>query len=134
LPNCLANRLATNQLHCVVIAICCHTDLPTLSHCSTYSVIWLVHVHQLAYMITSLSPFPNTHLERLFHLEHINLKGWPHNWHRYHVVEWYVHSSLSFGTNLMPFQHFNCLDFMFLLDMISLSPIVLTTSNCIKGP
>jgi hypothetical protein len=109
---CCYSDLLPYRFTYIVIPIClfCHIVLPILS-------FQLVHVHWLAYMITILSPFPNTHLERLFHFEHIDLKGWPHNWHGYHAVEWYVHPSLGFGMNRMPFQHLNCLDLMLLLDM-----------------
>ncbi len=67
--------------------------------------------------IENFVAFLIAHLERLFHLEHIDLKGWPHNWHGYHVAKWYVDMSLGFGMNLMPLQHFNYLDLMLHLDM-----------------
>jgi hypothetical protein len=47
--------------------------------------------------------FSIAHFECLFHLEHIDLKGWLYHWHGYHATEWYVHPSLGFGMNLMPF-------------------------------
>ncbi len=61
--------------------------------------------------------FSMTHLECLFHLKHINLKGWPYNWHGYHAAYWYVHPSLIFGMNFMSFQHLNCLDLILHLDL-----------------
>jgi hypothetical protein len=61
--------------------------------------------------------FSIAHLECMLHLKHINFTGWPYNWHGYHVVEWYVHPSLGFGMNLMPFQHLSCFDLMFHLDL-----------------
>jgi len=42
------------------------------------------------------------HLECLFHLEHINLEGWPHNLDADHVAKGYVHLSLGLRMNLMP--------------------------------
>ncbi len=59
--------------------------------------------------------FSIAHLECLFHLEHINIKGWPHNRHGYHVAKWYVHLSLEM--NLMLLQHLDYLDLMFHTDM-----------------
>jgi hypothetical protein len=79
--------------------------------------------------------FSIAHLEHLFHFEHIDFKGWFHNWHGYHAVEWYVHPSLGFEMNLMLLQHLDCLDLMFDLDLEDFFvSSVLTASNCIEGP
>jgi len=79
--------------------------------------------------IENFIAFSIAHLEHLFHLEHIDLKGWPHNGHGNHATKGYVHPSLGLGMNLMPLQHLNYLDPVLELDLENF-----LVSNCKEGP
>jgi hypothetical protein len=64
--------------------------------------------------IENLVTFLITHLEHLFHFEHIDLQGWPHNGH------WYpgnVHLGFCLRMNFVFFENLHYLEFVLHLDL-----------------